>query len=303
MSKLNLLGARSFMRTGLTAMAAGGSYGSSGAVVPTAISEKLSGGEIQVFDFGDFKLHTFITADPLGDMSNIVEGKNSIVIVEYAAFSNDISAENEYVKRLGKPVEKVIGNYHLAGLENLSQSQLIMIEGMPEFEKGTVYSGMIDSFAAAFSGAMDTSPHGPATIVALNSTENFAGIDFQFSPGSANDFPAAAIIIGGKVRYTHWVPSKAHFSPLQIGNRNAVDAVLDDLQKAKTSGCVLFIGGHGGGVSKMDAVEFQIAYLEKAKELLKTCDNANAFVAAMESVYPNLAGSDNLAGLAQNLYK
>jgi hypothetical protein len=274
-----------------------------GAVVPTAVSEKLSGGEVQVFDFGDFKVHTFITADPMGDMSNIIEGKNDVVIVEYAAFTKDISAENSYIQKIGKPIAKVIADYHLAGLENISPSQLVMIEGMPEFEKGPAYSGMIDSFAAVFSGAMDTSPHGDAAIAALNSTENFADIDFQFSPGPANDFPAAAIIIGGKVRYTHWVPAKAHFSPLQINNRDAVDAVLDDLKKAKASGCVLFTGGHGGGVSGIDAVEFQIAYLSKAKELLKTCANAEAFAAAMKSAYPDLAGSDNLSELAQNLYR
>jgi hypothetical protein len=94
-----------------------------------------------------------------------------------------------------------------------------------------------------------------------------------------------------------------HFSPLQIGHRDAVDAVLEDLKKAKASGCVLFTGGHGGGVSEIDAVEFQIAYLEKAKELLKTCANAEEFAAEMNQAYPNLAGGDNLTGLAQNLYK
>jgi hypothetical protein len=273
------------------------------AVVPTAVSETLSDGEVQVFDFGDFKLRAFITADPMGDMSNIIEGKTEVVILEYASFTKDISAENDYIQKLGKPVAKVIADYHLGGLEKISPAQLVLIEGMPEFEKGPVYSGMLDSFTAAFSGAMDTSPHGDAAIAALNSTENFAGIDFQFLPGPANDFPAAAIIIGGKVRYTHWAPAKAHFSPLQIGHRDAVDAVLEDLKKAKASGCVLFTGGHGGGVSEIDAVEFQIAYLEKAKELLKTCANAEEFAAEMNQAYPNLAGGDNLTGLAQNLYK
>ncbi|MDR0567579.1 MAG: hypothetical protein LBG87_00025 [Spirochaetaceae bacterium] len=274
-----------------------------GALAPTAVSEKLSGGEVQVFDLGGFKLHAFITADPMGDISNIIEGKNEAVILEYAAFTADISAEDGYIQKLGKPVAKVIADYHLAGLEKISPAQLVLIEGMPEFEKGPVYSGMIANFAAAFFGAMDTSPHGPAEIAALPSAKNFAGIDFQFSPGPANDFPAASIIIGGKVRYTHWTPAKAHFSPLQIGDRAAVDAVLEDLKKAKASGCVLFTGGHGGGVARIDAVDFQIAYLGKVKELLQTCADADGFTAALHQAYPDLAGDDNLSGLAQNLYK
>ena len=31
-------------------------------------------GKFEVKDFGKFKLHTYVTADPLGDMSHIVEG-------------------------------------------------------------------------------------------------------------------------------------------------------------------------------------------------------------------------------------
>jgi hypothetical protein len=90
---------------------------------------------------------------------------------------------------------------------------------------------------------------------------------------------------------------------MQISSRDAIDAALGDLEKAKASGCVLFTGGHGGGVSGIDAVDFQIAYLGKAKELLKTCADAGSFAAAMNQAYPGLAGSDNLSLLAQNLYK
>ena len=100
-------------------------------------------GKFEVKEFGSFKLHSYITADPLGDMSYIIEGNKSVVVLEPAAFHDNIKELGEYLGKLNKPVEKVIANYHAAGFSAFDHSKFVMIEGMPQFVKGDVYSGMM----------------------------------------------------------------------------------------------------------------------------------------------------------------
>ena len=62
----------------------------------------------------------------------------------------------QHVAGLGKPVEKVIADYHAAGFSAYEPSQYVMVEGMPEFVKGEIYRGMVKGFAANFGDAIDT---------------------------------------------------------------------------------------------------------------------------------------------------
>ena len=72
------------------------------------------------------------------------------------------------------------------------------------------------TFARMFGDALTDMPTGKTTEVAFGSTQTWAGIPFEFRRGATFDFPGASILIGGKVYFTHWVPSKSHASHLQI---------------------------------------------------------------------------------------
>ena len=58
--------------------------------------------KFEVKDFGKFKLHTYVTADPLGDMSYIIEGSKSLVVLEPAAFYDNIKEMQAEKKPLPK---------------------------------------------------------------------------------------------------------------------------------------------------------------------------------------------------------
>jgi len=100
--------------------------------------------------FGTFKLHSYITGDPLGDINYIVENKKGIVLIEPVAFYDNIKEINTYIEKLGKPVVKVISNYHVVGYSGFDKSKYVMVEGMPEFSEGQVYGGMMSHFANVF---------------------------------------------------------------------------------------------------------------------------------------------------------
>nr|WP_281547679.1 hypothetical protein [Alistipes onderdonkii] len=256
-------------------------------------------GRFEVHDLGSFKLHVYYTNDALGDASYIVEGRNALVTMEQPLFMDNVAEFDAYLAKLNKPAEQRITDYHVGGT---AHHDVVMPEGMPEFTKGAVYGGMMQSFAQTFGDALTAMPTGKISEVAFGTTETYAGVPFEFRHGAATDFPGASILIGKKVYYTHWTPAKAHVSHLQVSSPAAVDAEIAESEKALKSGATLFIGGHGGA-AKADAVRFKIDYLNAMKKLLAENKTPEAFIEAMKKAYPNLPGAEGLVELAKALYK
>ena len=255
-------------------------------------------GNFEVHDFDTFKLHVYYTNDALGDASYIIEGKDALVTMEQPLFKDNVAEFDAYLDRLGKPVEQRITNYHVGGT---GHHDVVMAEGMPAFTKGDIYGGMMQGFAQAFGDAMTDLPTGKATEVAFGTTHTWAGVPFEFRHGASSDFPAASILIGGKVYYTHWTPAKAHVSHLQITSPAAIDAEIAEAERSLASDATLFIGGHGGAAGR-DAVEFKIAYLKQLKTLRTANATPETFLQALKAAYPDLPGSEGLPDLAKALY-
>lgn len=256
-------------------------------------------GRFEAHDLGNFKLHVYHTNDVMADASYIIEGKDSLVTMEHPLFKDNVAEFNIYIEKLGKPIEKIISDYHLGGSGNYAQ---IMAEGMEEFSKGPIYGGMMKSFEQMWGDTMTELPTGDVTEVPFGTTQTWAGVTFEFRHGASSDFPAASLLIGGKAYYTHWTPVKAHVSHLQISSPAAIDAEIAEAEKSLASGAELFIGGHGGA-AKRDAVEFKIAYLKKMKEILTANKSSQDFVDAMKKAYPGLPGEAGLEDLGKALYK
>lgn len=256
-------------------------------------------GRFEVHDLGNFKLHVYYTNDVMADASYIVEGEDTLVTMEHPLFKDNVAEFNNYVDKLGKPIEKIISDYHVGGTGNHSQ---VMAEGMEQFSRGPIYGGMMKGFEQMWGDTMAEMPTGTVTEVPFGTTQTWAGVTFEFRHGASSDFPAASILIGGKAYYTHWTPAKAHISHLQVSSSAAIDAEIAEAENSLSSGAKLFIGGHGGATTR-DAVEFKIAYLKKMKELLAANNTARAFVDAMKQAYPGLPGEAGLEDLGKALYK
>lgn len=265
----------------------------------TLAADAQNKGSFEVLDMGNFKVHVYNSNDVMADASYIVEGEQSLVLMEVPLFKVNEAEFNAYVERLNKPIETVVSDYHLGGSHD---KNMTMPQGMPQFVKGPVYGGMMKHFAEVFGDAMVDLPTAACSEVPFGTTKKMAGVDFTFERGASSDFPAASLIIGGKVFYTHWTPAKAHMSSLQISSRDAIDAEIAAGTKALKSGCRYFIGGHGGAANR-EAVKFKISYLKRMKRLVATHPTADGFVAAMKQAYPGLAREEELPKLAEALYK
>ena len=255
-------------------------------------------GSVETYDFDSFKLHIYNTHDVMADTSYIIEGKDSLVTMEQPLFKANVAEFDDYLAKLNKKVEKRISDYHLGGT---FAEPLVMPEGMDKFVKGPVYSGMMQHFAQVFGDTIVAEPTGAVETVPFHTHEKWAGVDFVFHPGASSDFPAASIVIGDKVYYTHWAFSKAHLNPLQISSRAAVKAELEEAQKALASNAELFIGGHGG-VATRDLVEFRVQYLSNLESLLNQYKNPNSVVNALLERYPILPGAEGLSDAVKKFY-
>ena len=256
-------------------------------------------GNVDVYDFGHFKLHVYNSNDVMADTSFIVEGKDSLATMEEPLFKVCAAEFDNYVKTLGKPVADHIVDFHMGGT---GAEEVVQPEGMHKFMREGAYDAMMHGFQKAFGDSMVDLPTGPAQEVKFGETVTLAGVPFKFNHGPECDFPGANIVIDGKVYYSHWAPFKAHVSHLQIGSRQAIDDYLKMLADAKATGAVLFVGGHGGAWP-VDAVDFKIGYLNKMKQLLAENPIADSFVKAMQASFPDLPGADGLPDLAAALYK
>ena len=256
-------------------------------------------GRFEVHDLGNCKLHVYYTNDVMADASYIVEGKDSLVTMEHPLFKDNVAEFNSYIEKIGKPIERIISDYHVGGTGDHAQ---VMAEGMKAFSEGPIYGGMMKHFEQMWGDSMTEMPTGEVSEVPFGTTQTWAGVTFEFRRGASSDFPAASILIDGKVYYTHWTPAKAHVSHLQVSSPKAIDAEIAEAENALASGAELFIGGHGGA-AKRDAVEFKIAYLKKMKELFNSNPTPQAFVEAMKKAYPGLPGEAGLEDLSKALYK
>ena len=256
-------------------------------------------GRFEVHDLGNCKLHVYYTNDVMADASYIVEGKDSLVTMEHPLFKDNVAEFNSYIEKIGKPIERIISDYHVGGTGDHAQ---VMAEGMKAFSEGPIYGGMMKHFEQMWGDSMTEMPTGEVSEVPFSSTQTWAGVTFEFRRGASSDFPAASILIDGKAYYTHWTPAKAHISHLQVSSPKAIDAEITEAENALASGAELFIGGHGGA-AKRDAVEFKIAYLKKMKELLSENQTPQAFVEAMKKTYPGLPGEAGLEDLGKALYQ
>lgn len=270
-------------------------------IAATILSAAIAqAGNFTSYDYGAFKLHVYDSGDVMGDASYIVEGEKELVLLEVPLFRENASEFDSYVSKIRKPVVAVIADYHEGARQ---KAKLYVAEGMKSFLVGPVYGGMITGFQKQWGDKMVTLPDvDSATEISFGKTVALAGVDFRFEKGASSDFPAASILIGGKVYMTHWAPSKSHPSPLQISSLAAINAEIAAAKVSLSSGAELFVGGHGGAATK-DAVKFKISYLENLKRLASQSKDAESLADALKKAYPNLSGESNVDGLSKALVR
>ncbi len=253
--------------------------------------------------FENFTLHTYASFDAMADVSFIVEGKKSLVIIEPQAFKGKVEEFTAYTEILGKPIEKVLVSFHAAGLRVYEDQHKVITKPMVEFTKSDKANGMLAFFDKAFQGAMDTEIVEFDEYIDATASFTVDDVNYKLEPTSVPGMPGVNIAIDGQVYYQHFAPAKSrHASKNQISSKTAIDGALIDALKAKAAGYTLLLGSHGFGKAGAADLEFQIDYLETMRQVASKAVTAKGFIAQMNTAYPDCQGEEDLKGIAGRLY-
>ena len=263
---------------------------------PSVKEVSLESGSVTVYDYGDTKLHAFLTGDALADVAYIVESKDALVGIELPSFTEGLDAWQDYIADLDKPMNDIFLCSHAAGASYIEGMKVYGTEGAKEsISAGSAYAttqGLYETFGDDF--------HGGADIASINTVVSgkvtVGGIDFNLiDHGESYDLEIPAL----NAVYTHMLGKTSHSILVSLGQ---MDSLLDTLKGYQDAGYDMILTSHGG-IEGQDAVTEKIAYVEKTKELAQTNDTAEDFIAAMKEAFPDYSGENYLEMTAGYLYQ
>ena len=265
-------------------------------VVPTIHDAAVESGSVTVYDFGASKLHVYNTGDALGDVAYIVEGEDALIGIELPAFTANLDAWQNYIAGLDKPMNDLFLCDHATGASYVEGMNVYGTQGAQDsIASGSTYAttqGLYETFGDDF--------HGGADLANINKvvsgTVTVAGIDFNLIDcGETYDLEIPSM----NAVYTHMLGKTCHSILTSTAH---MDSMIETLKGYQSAGYDMILSAHSG-VEGQDAVAEKIAYVEKAKELAASCDNAEAFVTAMKEAFPGYIGENYLEMSAGYLYQ
>ncbi len=75
----------------------------------------LKKGFVEVYNFGNIKLHCYQTNDLMYDESYILENKDNVLLIEFPAFYENLGEFEEYVRGLNKNIVGKVFSDHPNG--------------------------------------------------------------------------------------------------------------------------------------------------------------------------------------------
>ena len=265
-------------------------------VVPTIHDAAVESGSVTIYDFGASKPHVYNTGDALGDVAYIVEGEDALIGIELPSFTANLDAWQNYIAGLDKPMNDLFLCDHATGASYVEGMNIYGTQGAQNsIASGSTYAttqGLYETFGDDF--------HGGADLANINKvvsgTVTVAGIDFNLIDcGETYDLEIPSM----NAVYTHMLGKTCHSILTSTAH---MDSLIETLKGYQSAGYDMILSAHSG-VEGQDAVAEKIAYVEKAKELAASCDNAEAFMTAMKEAFPDYIGENYLEMSAGYLYQ
>ena len=245
---------------------------------------KLNKGEMNVYDFGEIKLHAYKTNDFISDEVFVVEKDGKAVIIESPCFFDNNEELAEYLK--GMEVCGILVAYHGAGASFLPDVPKYATANAKEYSQTGGGKALITNFTAAFGEAFDPSVHKITNIIG-EGEQTIGGIKFiikQTAEAFDVEIPEINAI------YTHMLGHDCH--SIVAGSGHA-DAIIAELESYIEKGVDLILTSHYTPEDLKD-VKVKIDYLRDLKAIAANCENAEQFKTKVKEKYPEYSGENYL---------
>lgn len=246
----------------------------------------LTKGEVNLYDFGELKLHAYKTNDFIDDEVFIVEKGGNAVVIESPCFFDNNTELEQYIADNSMNVQGVLLAYHMAGAGFLPNAKKYATKNADEYGHNGGGRGLIDNFKNTFSDIFDNSIH-TITDYMEEGKITIGGIDFNITQTQeAYDIEIPEI----NAVYTHMLGHDCHSI---VAGEDHADGIIAQLNSYLEKGYTLILTSHYTPEDLKD-VETKIAYLGNLKEIAKKCSNAEEFKAEMKRQYKEYSGENYL---------
>lgn len=246
----------------------------------------LKKGFVEIYNFGEIKLHSYQTNDLMYDESYILENNDKVLLVEFPAFYENLGEFEEYVKGLNKNIiGKVFSDHPNGGTIFKDVKGYASAGTIKSMKEGTI-NGLVTGFETAFGGTFAKEYHEITDILKDNQV-NIGGFELNITYHDENieiEFPQIGCI------YTHMLGHDCHSIVAGEGHANAI---IEQLKGYKSKGYNLVLSSHYTPKTLKD-VDTKIAYLEELKVLASDSNNINEFKDKVKAKYPEYSGLNYL---------
>ena len=246
----------------------------------------LKKGFVEVYNFGDIKLHSYQTNDFMYDESYILENKDNVLLVEFPAFYDNLEEFEEYVRGLNKNIVGKVFSDHPNGGTILKDVKGYASEGTAKsIKEGTIHN-LVTGFETVFGGSFAKEYH-EITDILKEKQVNIGGFELNITYHDENieiEFPQIGCV------YTHMLGHDCH--SIVAGNAHA-DMIIKQLNGYKEKGYNLVLSSHYTPETLKD-VDTKIAYLEELKTIANDSKDMNDFKDKVKAKYPEYSGLNYL---------
>lgn len=255
----------------------------------------LKKGFIEIYNFGNIRLHAYQTNDFMSDECFILENNENVLLLEFPAFHSNLGEFEEYVKGIGKNiVGKVFSDHPNGGASILNDVKNYASQGtINSMTSGTIKhldEGFIQSFGEDFAEKLPV-----ITDVLKDNNVNIGGFELNITYHDENieiEFPQINCV------YTHMLGHDCHSI---VVSEEQANAIIKQLEGYKEKGYNLVLSSHHTP-EKLSDVDTKIGYLNEIKIIANESKNMNEFKQKVNEKYPEYSGLNYLDMTAGYLF-
>ena len=135
---------------------------------------------VQVYDFGEIKLHAYQTSDVMADECFILENDSEVFLLEFPSFYEDMEEFKNYILGLNKKViAKVFSNHPSGGNEFKDVKSYASRGTIKSMQEGEIFH-IVEGFKTAFNGSFASEFH-EITDILEESKVKIGGFDLEIT--------------------------------------------------------------------------------------------------------------------------
>ena len=259
---------------------------------------QLEKGTMQVFDYGETKVHVYETKGFFNTHAFFIEKNGKGVLIETPPMKDNYKELVNYIVGLGYTNIDVMVSYHLIGKHFFDTDKLKFnhIYSNQESLDYMTNSGneSLSKLAEVSGEDLDETTIVPTDLLEAGAQE-ISGIPFIITPtGFGFDVEMPEI----KAVHLHMV---GHDNHTMIFNSEFIDTVINELSAFQEKGYTTYFSSHSAPETSGD-VTIKINYLKEMKVLLAASKNSEEFIQKMDKAYPNFGWRNYLLGSAKMLF-